>query len=68
MVPTVPGPILLILTLAAGLIVGLSTWGVLRWVLDSPEDEAAPPVIPVCPECGRPLSAGMCPRCMSPAA
>ncbi len=68
MVRTVPGPILLILPLAAGLIVGLVTWGVLRWALNWPAEEAARPAIPVCPECGTPLSAGMCPRCMRPAA
>ncbi len=64
MVPTVPGPVLVVLAIIAAAVVALVTWGVLRWVLNAPAEQDQPPVIPVCPECGTPLSAGMCPRCV----
>lgn len=57
MLPTVPGPILIVLAVAAALIVALVTWALLKWVLHGPATLR-------CPECGAGMPAhGECPRC-----
>ncbi len=66
MVPTVPGAILVVLAVVAAVIVAAVTWAVPHWVLRPlPEYPARPTAATeVCLDCGTPLSAGMCPRCV----